>query len=327
MEKLIFNQRVSKARQLADAISDAISRQEYLRGDLLPSINQVSRELGLSRDTVFKAFQELKTKGVVDSTPTKGYFVSTAVQHILLLLDTYSPFKYELHNALAGHLPMNYKVDLYFHQGSEERFNKVIIDSAGRFNLYLVMNYRNDRYSEILDKLDPNKVLLLDFGKFPKEQFSYVCQGFDTTLYDSMSSGAHLFKKYREVVLVFPENSEHPRSCIPYFERFCADNSLPCRVIESIDEADVQQGTAYLIIRHADLVEMVKISHRKGYRLGEQIGVVSYNDEPIFEVIDNGITTISTDFRQIGALAAEFIRTRERVQTYVPTRLIVRGSL
>lgn len=327
MQKLAFNGKISKAKQLADSISDAISRKEYQQGELLPSINRISREYGLSRDTVFKAFQDLIAQGIVDSAPTKGYYVSTAVVNILLLLDTYSSFKFELYNAMAAKLPINYKIDLYFHQGSEERFNKIIQDNAGRFNYYLIINYRNDCYSEILDKLDRKKVLLLDFGKFPKEQFSYVCQGFDTTLYESMESGLELFRKYQEIVLVFPDNSEHPRSCIPYFEKFCKDYGFPYRMIHSIREEDIRKESAYLIIRHSHLLDTVKIARRKGYKPGEQIGIVVYNDEPMFEILDNGITAISTDFQQIGMLAADFILTRQPIQTYVPTRLIIRGSL
>jgi DNA-binding LacI/PurR family transcriptional regulator len=47
----------------------------------------------------------------------------------------------------------------------------------------------------------------------------------------------------------------------------------------------------------------------------------------MLEVIENGISAISTDFKQMGKLAAEYIKKRQKIQTYVPTRLIVRGSL
>lgn len=325
--EVTFTQEMSKVKQLADAISQAISSKEYEEGQSLPSINQLSKEYGVSRDTVFKAFQELKEKGIVASTPTKGYYVSTAVSKVLLLLDTYSPFKYELHKALTENLPINYKVDLYFHQGSQERFNTLVRDSVGRYNLYLVMNYLNDSYSKILDKLDPEKVLLLDFGQFAKENFSYVCQGFDRTLYDCLVSGQELFKKYKRIELIFPADSEHPKSSIPYFEQFCRDYGFGYKLAETFEAKKMQQGTAYIVIRHSDLIGIVKTSREKGYGLGREVGVVVYNDEPMFEILDEGITAISTDFRLMGTLAAEFIRTRQQIQTYVPTRLIVRGSL
>ena len=41
----------------------------------MPSINQLSRDYKVSRDTVFKAFIDLKERGIIDSTPGKGYYV------------------------------------------------------------------------------------------------------------------------------------------------------------------------------------------------------------------------------------------------------------
>lgn len=325
--ELIFTQQISKVKQLSDALSQAISNGTFKQGEALPSINQLSKKYGISRDTVFKAFNELKSKGIVDSTPTKGYYVSNAVTNVFLLLDTYSPFKYELHGALTKNLPLNYKIDLYFHQYSDERFVKTITDSLGRYNSYLVMNIRNDVYSPILDGLDSNKTMLLDFGKFEKDKFAYACQGFDTTLYECMASGIELFSKYEKIIFVYPDVTEHPASCIPYFEKFCTDFSFRYEFRHEVSPEDVVQGTAFLLVRHSDLLEMVRITRAKNCTLGKDVGVVVFNDEPMFEILDNGITSISTDFRMMGKVAAEFIRTHKKIQTYIPTKLIVRGSL
>lgn len=325
--ELVFTQQLSKVKQLADALSEEISIGEYAPGDPLPSINRLSSQYGVSRDTVFKAFNELKMRGVVDSAPTKGYYVSNAVHKILLLLDTYSPFKYQLHDAITRNLSINYKVDLHFHQRNVEHFNKLIRDSVGRYNLYLVMNYQNDVYSEILDMLDPSKVLLLDFGKFEKERFAYVCQGFDQTLYDCLAAGLPRFRSYKKIVFVFPENSEHPKSCIPFFKRFCEDYRFPYSIVSEVEPSMMEEGAAYLIVKHSHLIDFIKHARAFGWTLGKDVGVVAYNDEPVFEILDNGISVISTDFNLMGAMAARFIQTLERPQIYIPTRLILRGSL
>ena len=77
----------TKVRQLADTLSRAISQKEYCEGETLPSINQLSTQYKVSRDTVFKAFLDLRERGLIDSTPGKGYYVTTHVTSILLLLD------------------------------------------------------------------------------------------------------------------------------------------------------------------------------------------------------------------------------------------------
>jgi hypothetical protein len=45
------------------------------------------------------------------------------------------------------------------------------------------------------------------------------------------------------------------------------------------------------------------------------------------EIICNGITTYSTDFRIMAEKAADFVRTRKKVQEVIPTVLIRRQSL
>ncbi|MDL2243756.1 GntR family transcriptional regulator [Bacteroidales bacterium OttesenSCG-928-J19] len=325
---LQLNQNISKVRQLAEMIRTSIARGEYKEGDALPSINKISAELNLARDTVYKAFQELKQSGIIESAPTKGYFVSKTANNVFVLLDIFSPYKNDFYNELTANLPQNYKLDLYFHHYNERSFENIILDNIGRYNLYVVTNLTNDVYSEVLDRLDNSKVLLVDLGKFKKDKFSYVCQGFDTTLYDCLTSQLEQFKKYKKIVFSIDENSEHPKSCIPYFKQFCNDNLFDYEVVtKDIEQIDFLPNTAYLVASHTDMIRCIKQCRKKKLELGKDVGLVTFNDTPMLEVIENGISVISTDFKQMGKLTAEYINTRNKIQTYVPTKLIMRGSL
>jgi DNA-binding transcriptional regulator YhcF (GntR family) len=318
----------SKVQQLVNSIRTSISTGEFKEGDVLPSINKISTEFNLSRDTVYKAFQNLKSRGIIESAPTKGYFVTKTVNNIFVLLDVFSSFKDDFYKELISHLPENYRLDLYFHQLNEKLFNNLIVDSLGRYDLYLVTNFVNDVYYDVLDRLDNSKVLLIDLGKFKKDKFSYVCQGFDNTLYDCLTSGLDLLKKYNEIRFIFPPEAEHPKSCIPFFMKFCEDNKFKHQLIRrTMKESDISPKIIYLLVRHSDVVKFVKICRMKNLKLGQDVGLIAFNDTPMLEVVENGISTISTDFKQMGKLAAEYIKTREKIQTYVPTHLIVRGSL
>ena len=103
--KIKFSHSTSKIKSVVDGVSHAIMKGELKEGDNLPSINEMNRKYKVSRDTVFKAYLELKRRGLVDSTPTKGYFVTGEVNHVLLLLDTYSAFKQNLYNQFFSNLP------------------------------------------------------------------------------------------------------------------------------------------------------------------------------------------------------------------------------
>jgi len=45
------------------------------------------------------------------------------------------------------------------------------------------------------------------------------------------------------------------------------------------------------------------------------------------QFIYKGISVISTDFKQLGAKAAEFVSEDKTIQEYIPTKLILRDSL
>lgn len=52
---------------------------------------------------------------------------------------------------------------------------------------------------------------------------------------------------------------------------------------------------------------MIKLAKKKGYELGKEIGLISYNDTAVKEILEGGITVISTDFEMMGKAAASVI--------------------
>ena len=325
--KIEFTQEGTKLQQIIDALTIAIGQGQYKIGDPLPSINALSKINQLSRDTVFRGYQELKRRGLIDSTPAKGYYVNGAVNKVFMLLDSFSPFKDVLYNSVASNLPRNYHIDLLFHHYNLRVFESVINDSLGRYSMYVVMNFNNDKISDTLGKIDKGKLLILDWGKYKAENYSYVCQDFDQALYHCLALGLPRIRKYRKMVMWLPDSSPHPRSSIKWFKRFCREYSIACEVVEHLNEKDVERNTAYLVIPLKELVEMVKFCRNRRLKLGHDVGLIGYNDMPVYEIIENGITVISTDFAQMGEQAAGFIKSKQKVQEIVPTRLIIRETL
>lgn len=327
MDAKLFGQQSSKVTQLADLISQAISMREFLEGDSLPSINELSRRYGVSRDTVFKAFSDLRERGIIDSTPRKGYFVTGQVTNVLLLLDQYTPFKETLYNSFAKHLPVNYKVNLLFHQYNERLFSTIVRESVGKYNKYVVMNFDNERFSASLNKISPARLLLLDFGKFEKERYSYVCQDFDESFYGALQRLDDRFSSYRKFVFLFPSSLKHPQSSKDYFFRFCQDYNLSGSVEEDVENLKVEKDTAYLAIKQQDVVKVVKQGRLAGLKCGRDFGLLAYNDIPSYEVIDEGITALTIDWQQMGNEVARFVLDNAVVQKYLPTEVRLRNSL
>lgn len=325
--EIIFGQQTTKVKQLADLISQDIFAGKYKVEGALPSINQLSRHYNVSRDTVFKAFMDLKERGIIDSTPGKGYYVVNRHKSILLLLDEYSPFKDTLYNSFIRHLSSRYKVDLWFHQYNENLFNAILRESVGRYNKYVVMNFDNEKFSNNLYKIDSSRLLLLDFGKFDKKDYSYICQDFDDAFYRALLQLKNLLQRYRKLVLLFVKETKHPRSTCDSFRKFCTDQNFACEVREDVEGMKVVKGEVYIAIRQVDVVQVIKQSRKEGLVCGVDFGLLAYNETPAYEVIDRGITTLSIDWEKMGTLAADFILSGKKVHVYLPTEIRLRGSL
>ena len=98
-------------------------------------------------------------------------------------------------------------------------------------------------------------------------------------------------------------------------------------VIKSL--AGVRPGLyeAYFLTSDRDLVEMVKIAKSYNYKLGKKFGIVSFNNTMLKEVVAGGITTISTDFVEMGKTLAKMVAEKRNEQVRNPSKLIVRNSL
>ncbi|NBR13986.1 MAG: GntR family transcriptional regulator, partial [Crocinitomicaceae bacterium] len=71
-----------KYKQIVRSIEIAIQEKRLQKNDHLPSINKISLEHGISRDTVLLAFDELKKRGIVYSRLGKGYFVKSTESQV-----------------------------------------------------------------------------------------------------------------------------------------------------------------------------------------------------------------------------------------------------
>jgi DNA-binding transcriptional regulator YhcF (GntR family) len=317
----------TKIQQLVHSITEAISNGKLKVGEALPSVNQLSIESGFSRDTVFKAYRILKKRSIIESAPQKGYYVSSESFKVFMLLDDFSAFKEQLYNSFRQNLPESYSVDLWFHHYNPEVFHQLIQNSLGRYSLYVVMNIDNKSIDPILSKIDTNKLLILDMGN-PGNNLNYLLQDFNTAVVSCLTQGLPAIQKYNEFILIYSEKkTPHPIETVDAFRRFCKSNKIKHKVSDKFDEKQLKSGQLFFVIKDNELVEIIKAGLKQGFQLGKDFGVISYNDTPMKEIVEGGITVISTDFRKMGELAAEFVKNKQKLQEILPTSLVLRNSL
>ncbi len=318
---------ILKVQQLIDAIIVAVHRHTLREGDPLPSVNDLIRESGLSRDTIFKAFAELKRRGIVEAIPNKGYFVARSERRVFLFLDTFKAYKEVLYNAFKDSLPEKVMVDINFHHYNIDMFRSVIRNSIGKFDAYVIMNFDHTEVPEIIAEIDPNKLLVIDWNIHAPESCSSVYQDFGNSVYQCLASGWHLLRRYEELVCIYPEYTYHPYESVESVKRFCAEKGMKFSVYNDIRKVSLKVGSVYLVFEDIDLAAILEQANEKKFNLKEDYGILSYNDTPMKKFIAGGITVISTDFKLMGKKPAEFANNGQAVRYQVPTLLIIRESL
>ena len=319
-----------KYRQIIESICQSVDRKSLIKGEKVPSINQICSEFNLSRDTVMIAFNELKAKGILKSQPGKGYYiVSTEIFQegkIFVLFDELNAFKEDLYNSFINTLKGKATVEIYFHHFNFRIFKSLITESIGNYTSYVIMPANFENTNHLISKLPKDKVFILDRLKPDLKNYPVVYQHFEQDLFDAMMEGLNFLKKYRKLVFVHPGGKE-PEQRVNGFERFCKEYEFNYEVVRTLTGIRPGLYEAYFLISDRDLVEMIKIVKEYKYKLGKKFGIVSFNDSILKEVVSGGITTISTDFKEMGKTLANMVMERKIKQIKNPSRLIIRKSL
>lgn len=321
------NSNALKFQQLVDAIVDSISQNQLKQGEMLPSVNQIMKESQLSRDTVFKAYAELKRRGIVESVPNRGYFVTQNITRVFLFLDTFKAYKEVLYGSFLKHLPKNISVDLHFHHYNIGVFEKIINESNGKYSKYIVMNFDHERVPDIVAKIPEEQLLIIDWKIHAKESQSAVYQNFDEPVYACLKENLKSIQKYNEFTFFYPPFTYHPKIAINYFKKFCTEFGIKHSVIYDLEKFKIKKGGLYFLVSDRTLAGFLDQCAEKGFEPGREAGVISYNETPMKKYVKNGITVISTDFKLMGQKAAEFVVSGNPIQFQVPTTLHLRSSL
>lgn len=318
-------------KQIMDSVYDGIHKGILKHGDRLPSVNEIAGEFSLARGSVFTAYNQLRAAGVIDSIPGKGYFISGTrpqqQQNIFLLFSTFTPYKEIIYNSLLTHLEGRATVDIYFHHHNIKIFDSLIREQSPYYNSFVIMPAIHEKTMEILSLLDNKPTFFLDVGlKEYGRRFPGVYQDFDKDIYQVLQQNSHLLKKYKRLVLVFPPQVRST-GIKTGFKRFARQYQVAATTIDSLENETIQKGDVYIVIEDRDLVRVIRQAKEKQWKPGKEIGVISYNETELKSVIADGITTITSDFEQMGKRMAEMVLNGDSETIHNPFLIVDRGSV
>lgn len=321
---------IPKYKQIVQAVENAITNRLLRKGDKLPSLNTIKNEHNLSRDTVLSAFSELKNRGIIHSVVGKGYYVSSeeivVLQKIFLLFDELNSFKEDLYNSFLQNLGANVQVDIFFHHFNTAVFTKLINDNIGNYSGYVIMPANLEGTGKILQNLPKDKVYILDQMHEELAQYPGIFQNFEKDMYNGLQKGLSQIKRYTKLILLFSEEKQ-PQGLLAGFNLFCKNNNLKNVVIDSLENKTLQKGALYLLLDDKDLIRVIRKMKQEQLILTQDIGIISYNETMLKEIVAGGITTISTDFKGMGARLAKMVVHNEQEKIANPSSIILRKSL
>lgn len=324
-----------KYQQLIDGIIDGINSGLLEHGKQLPSINKVASEFNMARMTVTKAYDDLREKGLISSHHGKGFYVSSTntknALRVFILMDALTPYKEILYESIIQHLGEDVSHNLFFHYHDIELFEELITNNLGKYNHYIILPHFNKSVAKIVSKIPKDKLLVLDINiKEFSDDYSILYQNFESNIYQGLSSSLEKVKKYQQINLVLSSKSFQytPDGIIQGFTQFCTENNLEFDIIPDLDDDyELQLNQAYIVFREYDLIKMINWTTKHKLKVGKDIGIISYDDTPLKEIIAEGISVISNDFKKMGERAAEMIIQREKGRESNEFYFIDRGSL
>lgn len=322
---------VPKYRQIIDAVQQKIKLGELRKGDRIPSLNSLCKQYGLSQDTVLAAYNELKSKGIITSQVGKGYFIQNEkvdIGHkVLLLFDKLTAYKEELYESFKQALGNNGAEQIFFHHNNLKLFQTILEGAAGEYSEYVIMPMPGKEAAGIIAKLPQRKVVVLDQGRTRyRTKYPCICQDFERDIYRVLKKHVALVKKYRRMVLVIRHQKAHFRLIAKGFRDFCKQHPMEGIVANDIKSFEIRTGDAFVVVDDRDLEFLVRNALSNRLELGSDMGILSYNEIPMKGIIASGISTISTDFAQMGKSLVEMILSGKREKIDNPFVLTKRHS-
>jgi len=319
--------------QIADAIMMQIEKGTLKDGVALPSINVFNERFSVARETVEKAYTELKKRGYVSSVKGRGYFIKSANFNkvkILLIFNKISSFKKIVYYSFINALKDAAKVDLEIHHYNPQILNDIIDKNIGKYHYYVIMphfdgNAKPKLYTKIIQRIPKDELLLLDkrLPTIPCDKAVY--QDFQNDILNILRESGGDLKKYASLTLLFPEEANHPKEITEGIQTYCAETNKSFKVLMDAKVIPLRKGSLFIVISDDDLVALIQQIRMSPFKIGKDIGIISFNETPLKSLLD--VTVVSTDFDLMGKTAAELILKGKNASVKNPFYIIKRGSI
>lgn len=339
----------NKYEQIVELIKDRIRGDIYPSKTRLPSEERLSSELGVSRSTVRKAYEELTAAGLVRKIKGSGTFVESAVNERLYdKQDQRGPLKIGI--ILPG--PSEFLNDVYegILEGLKERghTHKLLYNNSREEEKNAFMEFIKDGYDGII--LSPNRLTrsfhacnyetykLLDNNAVPyvligKPPVNVFCNAvYYDDVYGAYSAVKHLYYwGCRQILHITNRDCEY-QSVNERIDGFSfaldrylniadarpwifdsSETSYRAKLLSRLKDSSEKTGILLyddLLYTEKNYGNVYEIIRAAGKKIPSEIAVIGYNNLSLCETVVPKLTSVAHDKKRIGRNSLELLDLR-----------------
>ena len=307
-------------KQLVEQFEEAIRSGKLKPGEQVASMNDFASQMGISKETVKKTYGILREKGLLIPQQGKGFYVAEAYldskPKVLVLFDKLSIYKEVLYNSLASELGELADLTILTHNQNLDLFTYYLDTYLDKFDYYVIsphfpLDEKTQQAAVKLISRVPNRKLIMVDHWMQNYQGNYgaVYQDFENDVYEGLKQGLDKLKSTSCLKVVTLPSSLYGSMVMKGVDRFVKEFNIPVSYSDSVVD-EILPNETYLILSsqlESGLAAFARKVKEQNMEVGKDVFVISYNEFDLNEVVLNGLTTISTDFKQMGRTAAQMI--------------------
>ena len=324
-------------KQIVQQMERAVREGHLAPGLQIESMNELAARENISKETVKKAYGVLVEKGIIIPKQGKGFYTADlsagSRPTVLVLFDKLSIYKQLLFNSFASALGNRAETRILTHNQEISLLEYYLDSYLDMFDYYVVTPHfplddkTQERVRRQIARIPNRKLIMLDrlLPDYPGN-YGAVYQNFENDIYGGLSQG-NLDSNCHLKVMTLPE-SLYGGSIRKGIERYCHDRHVPVSFYTGIPE-DITPGDTFLVLNSQlddGLVGLARHIRTLGLTIGRDVRIISYNEFAMNELVLDGLTTVSTDFQEMGRLAAGMILEKSLHKVHCPFRMTRRST-
>ncbi|MBO4468915.1 MAG: GntR family transcriptional regulator [Bacteroidales bacterium] len=327
-------------KQIVEQVERGVRDGSLLPGDRLPSMNELADRYKISRETVKNAYGILVEKSIIEPRHGKGFYVkelsSDVRTKVLVIFDKLSVYKEILLDSLTSHLGQDAEITILNHDQNIDLLEYYLDTHLDSFDYYVIAPHfpRKDaeqqkRIVKLLERVPVRKLIMIDnLQSGMNGHFGAVYQDFDNDIHDCFEKNIDASDKVQRLRVITLATSMYGPRISKSIERFAAERFIQAECMLGVPD-DIERGDTFVLLNSsldAGIVELSRKIKEKGLMVGRDVRIISYNEYPMNELILGGLTTVSTDFPEMGRITAEMIRSHKLEKVRNPFRMTRRKS-